>query len=130
MGRTSIQYVLDAKSEHDQGARSSLAALRRRVLTEIMDDRVEVFPIGLVPRVRVKLTTLGRATAHAGLSRRHAAWRPNHALRQARRPLRGAWAGRHRRARYRFRRTTNGWRSRHAERQAASALSRLGSSRR
>ncbi|MER7952059.1 hypothetical protein ABTY59_32175 [Streptomyces sp. NPDC096079] len=67
VGRTSIQYELARKGEHDQGAGSSLAALRRRALIELMEDYVEVFPLGMVPRVRVKLTTLGRATARAGL---------------------------------------------------------------
>ncbi|MEV7681483.1 hypothetical protein AB0O64_23460 [Streptomyces sp. NPDC088341] len=65
-GRTAIQYALAQKNEHDQGAGSSLAALRRRELIEVMDDWVQTM-LGMVPRVRVKLTTLGRATARAGL---------------------------------------------------------------
>ncbi|MFF2331991.1 hypothetical protein, partial [Streptomyces sp. NPDC058103] len=51
---------------HDQGAGSSLAALRRRELIEVTEDFVQTV-LGMVPRVRVKLTTLGRATARAGL---------------------------------------------------------------
>jgi hypothetical protein len=66
VGRTVIQYELDAKGEHDQGAGSSLAALRRRALIEVTEDQVQTV-LGWVPRVRVKLTTLGRATARAGL---------------------------------------------------------------
>ncbi|MEU5181109.1 hypothetical protein AB0G49_13765 [Streptomyces longwoodensis] len=65
-GRTAIQYELASKDEHDQGAGSSLAALRRRALIEVTEDYVETL-LGPVPRVRVKLTTLGRATARAGL---------------------------------------------------------------
>ncbi|MFD9190369.1 hypothetical protein ACFWCA_19325 [Streptomyces phaeochromogenes] len=66
VGRTTIQYALAAEGEHDQGAGSSLAALRRRGLIEVMEDIVHTL-LGGVPRVRVKLTTLGRATARAGL---------------------------------------------------------------
>ncbi|MFH8581601.1 hypothetical protein [Streptomyces zaomyceticus] len=66
VGRTDIQHALDAKGEHDQGAGSSLAALRRRGLIETMEDDV-LTVLGWIPRVRVKLTTLGRATARAGL---------------------------------------------------------------
>ncbi|MEU1824178.1 hypothetical protein ABZ502_17345 [Streptomyces abikoensis] len=66
VGRTPIQYALAQKDEHDQGAGSSLAALRRRGLIEAMEDYVQTL-LGMVPRVRVKLTTLGRATARAGL---------------------------------------------------------------
>lgn len=66
VGRTAIQYALAQQDEHDQGAGSSLAALRRRNLIEVMDDFVHTM-LGMVPRVRVKLTTLGRATARAGL---------------------------------------------------------------
>ncbi|MEW2301959.1 hypothetical protein AB0958_18630 [Streptomyces sp. NPDC006655] len=66
VGYTSIQHQLRAKGEHDQGAGSSLAALRRRGLVEVMEDLIQTV-LGLVPRVRVKLTTIGRATARAGL---------------------------------------------------------------
>ncbi|MFG2761533.1 hypothetical protein [Streptomyces wuyuanensis] len=66
VGRTAIQYELVRKDEHDQGAGSSLAALRRRALIEVKEDHV-ITLLGMVPRVRVKLTTLGRATARAGL---------------------------------------------------------------
>ncbi|MFB9437433.1 hypothetical protein [Streptomyces showdoensis] len=66
VGRTPIQSALAAKDEHDQGAGSSLAALRRRALIEVQDDIVQTV-LGPVPRVRVKMTTLGRATARAGL---------------------------------------------------------------
>ncbi|MBK3639509.1 hypothetical protein [Streptomyces sp. MBT33] len=66
VGRTAIQYALASKDEHDQGAGSSLAALRRRKLIEVTNDFVQTM-IGMIPRVRVKLTTLGRATARAGL---------------------------------------------------------------
>ncbi|MFE1206195.1 hypothetical protein ACFW5V_31400 [Streptomyces sp. NPDC058762] len=70
VGRTAIQYELASKDEHDQGAGSSLAALRRRGLIELTEDLVQTM-LGWFPRVRVKLTTLGRATARAGLG--HAA---------------------------------------------------------
>ncbi|MCW7991150.1 hypothetical protein XF35_39565, partial [Streptomyces platensis subsp. clarensis] len=66
VGRTPIQSALAAKDEHDQGAGSSLAALRRRALIEVQDDIVQTV-LGPVPRVRVKMTTLGRATARAGV---------------------------------------------------------------
>ncbi|HEY8978245.1 MAG TPA: hypothetical protein VIU15_01530 [Streptomyces sp.] len=66
VGRTAIQYALASKDAHDQGAGSTLAALRRRELIEVTNDFVRTM-IGLIPRVRVKLTTLGRATARAGL---------------------------------------------------------------
>jgi hypothetical protein len=66
VGRTAIQYELAGKDEHDQGAGSSLAALRRRELIEVTEDLVQTM-LGWFPRVRVKLTTLGRATARAGL---------------------------------------------------------------
>jgi hypothetical protein len=66
VGRTAIQYELRGKDEHDQGAGSSLAALRRRALIEVTEDYIDV-GLAMVPRVRVKLTTLGRATARAGL---------------------------------------------------------------
>ncbi|MER0443154.1 hypothetical protein ABR738_00935 [Streptomyces sp. Edi4] len=66
VGRTAIQYALAQKDEHDQGAGSSLAALRRRKLIEVMEDYVQTV-LGMIPRVRVKLTTRGRATARAGL---------------------------------------------------------------
>ncbi|MFF4902539.1 hypothetical protein [Streptomyces sp. NPDC001068] len=66
VGRTRIQYALERQDEHDQGAGSSLAALRRRGLIEVMEDFVHTI-LGMVPRVRVKLTTIGRATARAGL---------------------------------------------------------------
>jgi hypothetical protein len=66
VGRTAIQYALARQDEHDQGAGSSLAALRRRELIEVTEDYVQTM-LGMVPRVRVKLTTRGRATARAGL---------------------------------------------------------------
>lgn len=66
VGYTTIQHALRSKGEHDQGAGSSLAALRRRGLIEVTEDFVQTM-LGLVPRVRVKLTTIGRATARAGL---------------------------------------------------------------
>jgi hypothetical protein len=67
VGRTPMQYALAAVGEHDQGAGSSLAALRRRALIELYEDHVLIV-LGMVPRVRVKLTTLGRATARAARS--------------------------------------------------------------
>jgi hypothetical protein len=71
VGRTVIQEELRAAGEHDQGAGSSLAALKRRRLIDVDEDRVQVGvpPLGLVwvPRVRVRLTMAGRAAARAGL---------------------------------------------------------------
>jgi hypothetical protein len=66
VGRTSIQQQLRMAGEHDPGAGSSLAALRRRALIEVQEDSVQVLG-SWAPRVRVRLTRLGRAAARAGL---------------------------------------------------------------
>jgi hypothetical protein len=65
-GYSSVQSVLRERSEHDTGSGSSLAALRRRGLVEVTYDQVEVPPLGMVDRIRVRLTTAGRAAARYG----------------------------------------------------------------
>lgn len=65
-GYSSVQSVLRKQGEHDTGSGSTLAALRTRGLITVTHDRVEVFGLGWVPRIRVRLTTLGRAAARAG----------------------------------------------------------------
>jgi hypothetical protein len=62
---SSVQKVLRDKGEHDDGSGSTLAALRRRGLITITRDRVEVLRMW-VPRIRVRLTNLGRAAARHG----------------------------------------------------------------
>lgn len=63
---TSIQRRLQAAGIHDPGAGSTLAALARRGLIEVIHDDTIVLGAP-VPRVRVRMTRAGRATARAGL---------------------------------------------------------------
>ena len=70
VGYTSIQRELRDAGEHDPGAGSSQAALRRRGLVKVTEDLIHLPPLGRVPRVRVQLTTAGRAAARAGLGER------------------------------------------------------------
>lgn len=63
---TTVQNTLRRAGAHDSGSGSTLAALEKRGLVEVTHDHVYVFPVGMVPRVRVRLTTTGRAAARAG----------------------------------------------------------------
>ncbi|MGH3862738.1 hypothetical protein [Actinokineospora sp.] len=65
-GYSSVQSVLRRAGQHDPGSGSSLAALERRGLVQVTHDRVYIPPFGNVPRIRVRLTPLGRATARVG----------------------------------------------------------------
>jgi hypothetical protein len=65
-GYSSVQSVLRKQGEHDPGSGSALAALRTRGLVTVTHDWVEVALLGMVPRIRVRLTTLGRAAARVG----------------------------------------------------------------
>jgi hypothetical protein len=65
-GYSSMQSVLRKQGEHDTGSGSTLAALRTRGLITVTRDHVRVPLLGMVPRIRVRLTTLGRAAARAG----------------------------------------------------------------
>lgn len=66
VGYTSVQHTLRQAGVHDPGAGSTLAALSKRGLIIVTYDQVEVLPFGWVPRIRVRLTTLGRAAARGG----------------------------------------------------------------
>lgn len=70
VGYTSIQRELRDAGEHDPGAGSSLAALRRRGLVKVTQDLIPLPPLGRATRVRVQLTTAGRGAARAGLGER------------------------------------------------------------
>ncbi|MFD1145939.1 hypothetical protein [Saccharothrix hoggarensis] len=63
---TPIQRGLRSRGELDVGAGRTLGALERRDLIEIKDEPFAT-PFGVRNLVMVKLTTLGRATARAGL---------------------------------------------------------------
>lgn len=63
---STIQNTLRRAGAHDSGSGATLAALKKRGLVQITHDHVHVFPIGMVPRVRVRLSTAGRAAARAG----------------------------------------------------------------
>ncbi|MGO1049185.1 hypothetical protein [Crossiella sp. CA198] len=65
-GYSSVQSVLRRQGEHDTGSGSTLAALRRRGLVSVIHDQVVVMPFGAVDRIRVRLTTTGRAAARHG----------------------------------------------------------------
>lgn len=66
-GYSSVQSVLREAGQHDPGAGSTLAALERRGLVEVTHDHVYVPSLAtMVPRIRVRLSTLGRATARHG----------------------------------------------------------------
>ncbi len=67
VGYSSVQSQLRAAGQHDPGAGSTLAALERRKLVTVTHDMVYVPQLGtMVPRIRVRLTTLGRAAARHG----------------------------------------------------------------
>jgi hypothetical protein len=66
VGYSSVQSVLRRAGQYDPGSGSSLVALERRGLVQVTHDTVYITPFGHVPRIRVRLTTLGRATARAG----------------------------------------------------------------
>lgn len=66
-GYSSVQQVLRRAGQHDPGSGASLAALERRDLVAVTHDQVYVPLLDAhVPRVRVRLTTFGRAVARAG----------------------------------------------------------------
>lgn len=66
-GYSSVQSVLREAGQHDPGSGSTLAALQRRGLVQVNHDMVYVLAVSaMVPRIRVRLTTLGRATARHG----------------------------------------------------------------
>lgn len=66
-GYSSVQHELREAGQHDSGSGSTLAALERRGLVEVEHDHVYIALLGKhVPRVRVRLTTAGRAAARAG----------------------------------------------------------------
>lgn len=63
---STIQKTLRERGQHDPGAGSTLAMLARRELITVAADEVEIYPGVLAERVRVRLSTLGRATARHG----------------------------------------------------------------
>jgi len=65
-GYSSVQLAVRRRGEHDTGSGSTLAALRRRKLVTVTYDQVHVPPFGMVDRIRVRLTTAGRAAARHG----------------------------------------------------------------
>ncbi|MFE3558559.1 helix-turn-helix domain-containing protein [Streptomyces sp. NPDC059193] len=79
-GYTPIQETLRLQGHHDAGAGATLHALARRGLLTVMEDQVEVFPLGFVPRIRVELTRAGRACARAGTGEHTPLRRPAHLL--------------------------------------------------
>lgn len=66
IGYSSVQAELREQGRHDTGSGSTLAALSRRGLVTVTHDQVLVPPLGMVDRIRVRLTTAGRAAARAG----------------------------------------------------------------
>jgi hypothetical protein len=66
-GYTPIQEQLRSLGIHDSGTGATLRVLSDRGLLLLTEDQVEVFPLGLVPRLLVTLTRRGRACARAGL---------------------------------------------------------------
>lgn len=66
IGYTSVQTHLRKHRLHDGGSGSTLAALRRRELVAVEYDQILIHPFGMVDRIRVRLTTAGRAAARAG----------------------------------------------------------------
>ncbi|CAL9677606.1 hypothetical protein SUDANB95_07932 (plasmid) [Actinosynnema sp. ALI-1.44] len=65
-GYSAIQHALRERGVHDPGAGSTLSALVDRDLIVVTYDTV-MTPFGLVDRIRVRLTNLGRKVARAGL---------------------------------------------------------------
>lgn len=65
-GYSSVQRAVRRRDEHDTGSGSTLAALRRRKLVTVTYDQVYIAPFGMVDRIRVCLTTAGRAAARHG----------------------------------------------------------------
>uniref|UniRef100_UPI003F4983DE hypothetical protein n=1 Tax=Amycolatopsis sp. CA-293810 TaxID=3239926 RepID=UPI003F4983DE len=65
-GYSSVQFAIRQRGEHDSGSGSTLAALRRRKLVTVTYDQVYVVPVGMVDRIRVRLTAAGRAAARHG----------------------------------------------------------------
>lgn len=63
---TSIQAALRPQGKLDPGAGSSLAALQRRELVQVRDN-IKNTALGPTPVVEVRLSTVGRAAARAGL---------------------------------------------------------------
>lgn len=66
-GYSPIQQQLRSLGIHDAGTGATLHALSNRGLLLLTEDQVEVFPLGLVPRLLVTLTRQGRACARTGL---------------------------------------------------------------
>ncbi|MBF6102200.1 hypothetical protein IU510_29725 [Nocardia cyriacigeorgica] len=67
VGYSSVQSRLREAGQHDSGSGSTLAALERRKLVAVTHDMVYIPQLGtMVPRIRVRLSTLGRATARHG----------------------------------------------------------------
>jgi hypothetical protein len=66
LGYSTIQADLRRKGKHDPGAGSTLAVLERRGLVLVVHDEMFVPLVGMVPRIRVRVTTAGRAAARAG----------------------------------------------------------------
>jgi hypothetical protein len=64
-GYSWVQKVLRERGQHDPGSGSTLKALRHRGLITVTYDHVQTV-LGLLPRIRVRLTTLGRAAARHG----------------------------------------------------------------
>ncbi|MEV0297019.1 hypothetical protein [Nocardia sp. NPDC050710] len=66
-GYSSVQSKLREAEQHDPGSGSTLAALERRSLVEVTHDHIYVPLLDMmVPRIRVRLSTFGRATARHG----------------------------------------------------------------
>ena len=67
VGYSSVQSKLRKAGQHDSGSGSTLAALERRGLVSVTHDHVWIPQLhAMVPRIRVRLSTLGRATARHG----------------------------------------------------------------
>ncbi|MGW5383984.1 hypothetical protein [Nocardia sp. NPDC003963] len=67
VGYSSVQATLRQAGQHDSGSGSTLAALERRGLVNVTHDLVWIPLLSvMVPRIRVRLSTLGRATARHG----------------------------------------------------------------
>ncbi|WP_051161527.1 hypothetical protein [Nocardia brevicatena] len=68
VGYSSVQSRLREAGQHDPGSGSTLAALERRDLVIVTHDLVYVPQLqAMVPRIRVRLSTLGRAAARHGV---------------------------------------------------------------
>jgi hypothetical protein len=70
LGYSTVQIQLRERGEHDDGSGSTLAALRRRGLISVDYDQVYLPLFNITAdRIRVRLTTAGRAAARAGAGR-------------------------------------------------------------